>query len=366
MRHFLSVFLVVVIIGVVLASEKQSAKRVSPITSFTAPKTEFEAPNQPPVAGRSKAMLQMDSEDLQSHLNDAATDSQGEECNVFGGMAASLLAEISHVPPRLPGFIPGCGGKKKPHAGLVVAVRSRYEIELEWDKDCHGAMTCYYGTIQASSTPPVSELGNGVRVPVTLKGGIKGSFVPPDCVSDTCGSSSIVWTEGGYYYSIGLVGEKKEILIEVANSSIDDVFGDVRPVLQQKTRVPLRLPSYISSSGDKEVTLYAILEVAELSRYEIQLAWDKNCLGGNACHEGTIGGSTDPLVEQNRPKVPVTLKGGIRGYFIDTECGAHCGDSSISWKQGRYYYSIGIKAERKTTLIKMANSAIADAREQNR
>ncbi len=158
----------------------------------------------------------------------------------------------------------------------------------------------------------------------------------------------------------------KEILIEVANSAIDDVFADVRPVLLQKTRVPLRLPSYNPFSGDKEQPIYAILEVAESSRYEIQLAWDKNCLGGNACHQGTIGGSANPLVKENGPRVPVTLQGGIRGYFIDAKCGAHCDDSSVDWRQGKYYYSISVKAGSKTSLIKMANSAIADARNQNR
>jgi len=366
MRHFIIAFLVIVFIGAVLASEKQSTERASPTTFYGAAKAEFGAPNQALVAAGSNAILQLDSENLRLQLNDATAGAQGEECDVFGGMAASLLATMSHMPPRLPGFIPGCRAKRRPHASLVVAVPSRYEIELEWEKDCHGAETCYYGTVQASSAPPVSELGNGVRVPVTLKGGIRGSFVPPDCVSDSCGSSSIVWTEGGYYYSIGLVGEKEEILIEVANSAIDDIFGDVTPALLQKTRVPLRLPSYIPGSGDKEQPLYAILEVSESSRYEIQLAWDKNCLGGNACREGTIAGSVDPPVEEHRPRVPVTLKGGIRGYFIDTECGAHCDDSSVGWRQGGYYYSISVKAERKTTLIRMANSAIADARNQNR
>lgn len=317
------------------------------------------------IVGVSSPLREVDSDRPQQPGNIATSSSQAEDCDVFGGMADQLLAAMTHMPPRLPSFIPGCRGKDRPYGVLVVGVPLRYEIELDWDKDCHGAESCYYGTVQAGSAPPVSELGAGARVPVTLKGGIRGSFVPPDCESGACGSSSIVWMEGGYYYSVGLVGGTKEILIDVANSAIDDVFGDVRPLLLQKTRVPLRLPSYLPYSGFKEQPLYAVLEVAEPSRYEIQLAWDANCLGGNACHEGTVRGSANPLVEKDGPRLPVTLEGGIKGYFIDAECGAHCDDSSVSWKEGGFYYSIGGKAERKSTLIRMADSAIADAHDHS-
>ncbi len=157
MRHFGSVFLVVVSIGAALASEKKSTKMVIDPTFNEAAKAGLEGPNQALVMKGSKAVLQLDSDNLQSQSNDATAGSQEEECDVFGGMAASLLQMMSHIPPRLPGFIPGCGSKKRPHAGLVVAVPSRYEIELEWDKDRHGAVTCYYGTGVSGgfSFPPI-------------------------------------------------------------------------------------------------------------------------------------------------------------------------------------------------------------------
>ena len=55
---------------------------------------------------------------------------------------------------------------------------------------------------------------------------------------------------------------------------------------------------------------------------------------------------------------PVELSGGIKGQFIDAVCYAYCTESYLRWGKGRFYYAIGMKAERKETLMKVANSAI--------
>jgi hypothetical protein len=136
------------------------------------------------------------------------------------------------------------------------------------------------------------------------------------------------------------------------------IFNEMLPVLRQKTSVPLRLPEYVPDSDDKETTLYSILEVAESERYSIQLAWIKDCTGGNACHVGYIGGSKTPFPPEDKPAVSVTLTGGIKGSFIESDCGAHCDDASLDWAEGGYYYGISLKAGDKKTLIRMANSAI--------
>jgi len=73
------------------------------------------------------------------------------------------------------------------------------------------------------------------------------------------------------------------------------IFKEIDPLLLRKTRVPLRLPEYVPYNGDKENPLYAILEVAQPNAYSIQLAWVKDCEGGNACHVGNIGGSKTRL-----------------------------------------------------------------------
>jgi hypothetical protein len=138
-----------------------------------------------------------------------------------------------------------------------------------------------------------------------------------------------------------------------------DVFASVMPALRKQTRVPLRLPSFLPDSGDKDSPIYAILESADPQGYEIQLAWSDDCNGGNACHYGTVQGRVTPPEGVSGRKVPVTLEGGIKGYFIDASCGAHCNDSWVGWSENGFHYSIGIKAEKKRVLIRVANSAIA-------
>jgi hypothetical protein len=141
-------------------------------------------------------------------------------------------------------------------------------------------------------------------------------------------------------------------------SKPNGIFKEMIPLLLRKTHVPLRLPEYIPYSGDKETPLYAILEVAEPDAYSIQLAWIKGCEGGNACHVGYIGGSRTRTQPSDKPEVPVTLTSGIKGSFVNFDCGAHCDDASLYWNEGEFYYEISLKASDDETLIRMANSAI--------
>jgi len=131
-------------------------------------------------------------------------------------------------------------------------------------------------------------------------------------------------------------------------------YREAEAVLRQRTRVPLRLPSFIPY-GDG---LFAIVQSADTNSYKMQLAWAEDCLGGNACHVGYISGSSQPLPEEKRRRVPVVLRGGLKGYFIDFTCGAHCDDAAIYWTEAGYHYSIRSKAEKKAILIRMANSAL--------
>jgi hypothetical protein len=153
----------------------------------------------------------------------------------------------------------------------------------------------------------------------------------------------------------GMIGHTPPANSQTAN---DDVFSHVRPLLLRETHVPLRVPDLRLAYEDKVKALYVILENAGLSYYEVQIALTKDCPGGNYCHVGTIRGSTASLVEDEGPRVPVTLEKGIKGYFIDATCAAFCDDSSLGWEEGGYHYSISLKAAKMRTLVKLANSAI--------
>jgi hypothetical protein len=147
-------------------------------------------------------------------------------------------------------------------------------------------------------------------------------------------------------------------IVKTSPQEADTIFSKIKAELLNKTSVPLRLPSLLPDVGDAENPLYGRVQKAEKGDYTIELGWVENCDGGNACHYGTVRGSTSKLVENGGAKVPVKLRGGILGYFIHSTCGAHCDDSAVGWAERGYYYSISIKAADMETLVAVANSAI--------
>lgn len=58
------------------------------------------------------------------------------------------------------------------------------------------------------------------------------------------------------------------------------------------------------------------------------------------------------------PGTAVKLRGGLKGYFYASVCGAYCSDAFIIWTEGAYHYIIGLKAGTKSDLLASVNSAI--------
>lgn len=135
------------------------------------------------------------------------------------------------------------------------------------------------------------------------------------------------------------------------------IFDPILSSLRGKTRVPLRLPSYLAN--EKETyPLYASIELVSQSAYKIQLAFTQDCTGGNVCHYGKVSGRA-VKAGQGRPKgETVSLTNGLAGYFIDATCGATCSDSILTWDEDGYRYTVELKAEKIDTLRKVADSAI--------
>lgn len=158
------------------------------------------------------------------------------------------------------------------------------------------------------------------------------------------------------------VAAQKDGRAKLSGSESADLFQKIRPTLLEKTQVPLRLPSYLGRGMKEEDGMSAILEKATPSEYEIQLAWDATCDGGNWCHVGTLKGSKEPIpigYDGERKTSAVSLAQSIKGTFAEARCYAYCEESVVSWQQDGYYYEIGVKAGRKLELVKTANSAIA-------
>lgn len=162
----------------------------------------------------------------------------------------------------------------------------------------------------------------------------------------------------------------------VPQAQPNPIFSEILPALRQKTRVPLRLPAYVPFSEHKpenelkksegEENLYATIVEANDQGYAIQLAFGRDCAGAHVCRDGGLTGSTVFRDDYpDRPKIPVKLRGGIRGYFVDSECAAYCDESILYWSEKGYHYSISSKAASKDELARIANSAIDVAQAQS-
>jgi hypothetical protein len=189
---------------------------------------------------------------------------------------------------------------------------------------------------------------------VLLGCGESPSNALPDRVSnDTSTAKSQPAPTSGTNEQRGSPVEKKQ-----GQPETNSIFDPILSELQQKTRVPLRLPTYLATE-EEENPLYAIVETATTDHYELQLAFTKTCTGGNVCHYGIVSGQAAKPSERREKGRSLPLVQGITGYFVDAKCGANCPDSTLTWEQDGYRYSVGIKAADMETLTKVANSAIS-------
>ena len=145
------------------------------------------------------------------------------------------------------------------------------------------------------------------------------------------------------------------------------IFQQIEPTLRRESRVPLRLPGFLPDV-DAEHPVHAILRSATSSNYDILLAVEEPCRGQNNCLYGSVHGNASPftLEEDERPSIPIKLRGGIKGQFVESVCHAYCSEAYVRWSENGFYYSVGIKAGKKEVLIGVANSAIASARKKGR
>lgn len=143
---------------------------------------------------------------------------------------------------------------------------------------------------------------------------------------------------------------------KLGGQNINPVFKPVLSELQRKTMVPIRLPAYLGNEKEPS-KLHAIVQTSTATQYEILLGFAEDCDGGNYCRWGVVSGKKG-RTECSGRGTPVILANNRKGYFINATCGAVCSDSTLSWEQDGYCYTVGIKAAKIETLIKVANSAI--------
>jgi len=140
-------------------------------------------------------------------------------------------------------------------------------------------------------------------------------------------------------------------------------FARVARLLRQDSEVPLRLPGRLPNAGEKNRIFLVIRSVTKTS-YDVLLATELPCDGQNVCLYGSVQAVSslkDFYTDEDSRTTPVVLARGIKGQFIGTVCRAYCTQAYARWREGDYFYSVGIKAAKMDTVIRMANSAIESA-----
>ena len=96
-----------------------------------------------------------------------------------------------------------------------------YIVDLGYTKDCNGGGACGYGEVTGGwtgDTPGVlSPLKGGV--PITLQGGVKGTFYPFTCGA-SCGDSVILWRHNGIPYTVSIKAGSRSNVLLMANSAV--------------------------------------------------------------------------------------------------------------------------------------------------
>lgn len=154
------------------------------------------------------------------------------------------------------------------------------------------------------------------------------------------------------------------------------IYKDALPALQQ-SGIPLRLPTVLTYPG-AHGAYGATLEYADGRGYSLAIGTRYPC-HGTACTEASVEASPVdnlPSVEQMFAPMPVnpeadspldptrstetaswvTLANGQLAYFEPWISYALPGFAHLTWDEGRYRYSIGIKFGFREALVQMANT----------
>jgi hypothetical protein len=173
-------------------------------------------------------------------------------------------------------------------------------------------------------------------------------------ISAVCAVFLLVSVSSFHMSAVATINNQSQL---IAQGQSHPIFKSILPKLKQKTQIKILLPKFIPES-DGENPIYAIIEAASPKKYDILLGFSPDCSGGTACRLGLLSAEA---VTRKTPRLtgkPVSLAKGITGYFVDFSCGANCSDATLSWRQQGVQYTVGLKAGDRTSLVKMANSAI--------
>ena len=132
------------------------------------------------------------------------------------------------------------------------------------------------------------------------------------------------------------------------------LYSQLLPSLRHGTTVPILLPSNLSAYAG--TPLYASIEQVTSSSYSINIDGEPTCRGATACNFCYVTGSRITSTHVPLLGTAITLSNGTKAYYVGTKCYASCGMSTVTWRTGRYQYSLGIKGRLEKIVIDAANS----------
>jgi hypothetical protein len=124
------------------------------------------------------------------------------------------------------------------YGSITSASQNEYEVMLGVridNRDCPGGNYCRSGMMTGKKITPkdgtlseVSKFSIGINIGspnsaifVKLSGGLPGVYLPYTCGA-FCGDGTVVWDQNGYRYSIGRKGSKLKLVVDMANSAIEN------------------------------------------------------------------------------------------------------------------------------------------------
>lgn len=143
--------------------------------------------------------------------------------------------------------------------------------------------------------------------------------------------------------------------------TIHPAFQPILANLKKQTQVPVLLPSNLSEY-DASAKYYANIISASASAYKVEIAYTPDCHEATACSMGSVSAET---LGANSPPFKgdaVSLSNGVTGFYIAGHCGSSCADSIMSWKDGKYRYTIAAKGAGLDLMTKLSNSAITNGK----
>ena len=153
-----------------------------------------------------------------------SADAAGGGGSVYAPVKAAL--QEVQIPVALPTALPLVGMPRGTHLYTEIDGNSlsvtTYIVDLGYVKGCGGAGACRYGEATGGwtgDTPGVLVPDQG-GVPITLRGGVHGTFYAFTCGA-SCGDSTILWHgRHGIPYTVSLKGGSRANVLLMANSAI--------------------------------------------------------------------------------------------------------------------------------------------------